>query len=637
MAPLSGLWSDTGELANAAPKRRNAGTQEDIQVPSISDYALIGDCRTAALVSVDGSVDWLCLPNFSDASVFARLLDPHGGSFSLRPTEPFKATRRYVEGTAVLETTFETSNGCAQIFDCLPVLDGIYPMRPMRELLRIVGGVHGTVSFQASIDPRPDYARLEPKPRQRGRLGWSYVWRNEILHVRSDLDLFLVTNTLCAAFSVTRGVRRYVSLSYSHSEPAIIPMLGRDADDRLARTMAWWRAWSAQVVYDGPYRGAVVRSALTLKLLSFSLSGAIIAAPTTSLPEAIGGERNWDYRYCWLRDAGLTMQALIGLRIKDDARAFLEWLLHATRLTWPKLHVMYDIYGRTEIDEYELPHLAGYRQSRPVRVGNGAHNQQQLDIYGEVILAADTFAADGGTIDKAGARMLAGLGKVIRDTWREPDSGIWEVRGPRRQFTFSKIMCWVALDRLIALHNRGVVPLGDAVASYDGERAAIADLIETRGFNSAINAYTGELDGDWVDASVLLMPFVGYKDAGDPRMMSTYSLICERLGQNSLLQRYEADTDNLAGREGAFGICSFWVVDQLAQRGELAQAEEQFNRLLSLGNDLGLFAEENDSQSGEALGNFPQAFTHVGLINSAIEIEKRRRMRCNLSEEDQPK
>jgi GH15 family glucan-1,4-alpha-glucosidase len=597
---------------------------QETPAPAIADYALIGDCRTAALVSCDGSIDWLCLPNFSSTSVFARLLDPSGGNFSLHPTQPFTSTRGYVDGTAVLETTFETEGGSARIFDCLPVVDGIRQMRPMREVLRIVEGVRGTIFFHASIDPRPDYARLAPSPELRRRLGWSYAWRNEILTVQTDIELAPKNSTLCGTFSVAPGQRRYFSLSYCHSEPAIIPPLGEKADGRLESTVVWWQGWSSQIKYDGPHRDAVVRSAVTLKLLSFAPSGAIVAAPTTSLPEAIGSGRNWDYRYCWLRDAGLTMQAMIGLGIKEDAGAFLDWMLHATRLTWPKLRVMYDIYGRSGLEEQELPHLAGYRGSRPVRIGNGAHTQQQLDVYGEVILAAYTYAADGGFIDKAGARMLAGLGEVIHSTWREPDSGIWEVRGPQRHFTFSKVMCWTALDRLVALEKMGVVELGDKVATYESERTAIAELIEARGFNSEIQAYTGELDGAQVDASVLLMSSVGYKDADDPRVRSTYALICQRLGRDGLLQRYESGVDGLIGDEGAFGICSFWAVEQVAQRGEVAHAERQFGHLLSFRNDVGLFAEEIDSRSGEALGNFPQAFTHVGLINVALAIEKAR-------------
>ena len=608
-----------------AEMQRHGTLHQETTAPAIADYALIGDCRTSALVSCDGSIDWLCLPNFSSTSVFARLLDPRGGSFSLRPTQPFKSTRRYVDGSAVLETAFETEGGTARIFDCLPVVDGIRKIRPLREVLRIVEGVRGTISFRASIDPRPDYAKLAPSPKFRSRLGWSYAWRNEIMNVQTDIELAQEHSTLCGMFSVAPGQRRYFSLSYCQSEPAVIPPLGGMADERLENTVAWWQGWSSQIKYDGLHRDAVVRSAVTLKLLCFAPSGAIVAAPTTSLPEAIGSGRNWDYRYCWLRDAGLTMQAMLGLGMKEEAGAFLDWMLHATRLTWPKLRIMYDIYGRSGLEEQELPHLAGYRSSRPVRIGNGAHTQQQLDVYGEVILAAYTYAADGGVIDKAGARMLAGLGEVVHQTWREPDSGIWEVRGPRRHFTFSKIMCWTAFDRLIALEKMGVVKLGDKLAAYEAERAAIAKLIESRGFNSEIQAYTGELDGIQVDASVLLMSSVGYKPADDPRVRSTYALICQRLGQDGLLQRYESGVDGLSGDEGAFGICSFWALEQVAQRGEVARAERQFGRLLSFGNDVGLFAEEIDSRSGEALGNFPQAFTHIGLINVALAIEKAQR------------
>jgi len=593
-----------------------------LAAPLISDYALIGDCRTAALVSREGSIDWLCLPNFSGPSVFARLLDPGGGAFSLCPSQPFTLSRRYVDGTAVLETTFVTAAGSARVFDCLPVVDGIAQLRPAREVLRVVEGVSGTVQFQAHLQPRPSYARIEPRLMLRGRLGWSYAWRIEALHVGTDVDMAAEGTALAGAVDVGAGQRRYFSLSYAHDEPLVVPPLGAEADARLADTAAWWERWSAQVRYDGPYRAAVVRSAVTLKLLSFAPSGAIVAAPTTSLPELIGGERNWDYRYCWLRDAGLTMQALVGLGIQDVAAAFLEWMLHATRLTQPRLRIMYDIYGRSDLIEAELPQLAGYQGSRPVRIGNGAFRQQQNDVYGEVMLAAWTYASVGGTIDKAGGQMLAGLGEVIRKTWREPDSGIWEVRGAPRQFTFSKVMCWTALDRLLALHRLGAVDLGAKAGEYEAERDAIATLVEARGFNEAIGAYTAELDGDTVDASLLLMASVGYRDAGHPRVRSTRALVCKRLGEDGLLQRYEAGTDGLAGDEGAFGICSFWNLEQLAQSGEVELAEQGFGHLLSFGNDLGLFAEEIDTRTGAALGNFPQAFSHVGLVNVALAIER---------------
>ena len=589
--------------------------------PAIADYALIGDCRTAALVSRDGSIDWLCLPSFSSPSVCARLLDPAGGHVSLRPVGPFTAIRRYLDGTAVLETTFETPTGSARVLDCLPIVDGIEQIRPLREVLRVVEGVVGTVELRAVIDPRPDYARRSARLRRRRWLGWFFTWDDQVLHVGTDIALSEAGPALAGDFSVAAGERRALSLSHSAGEPAVIPPLGAEADRRVADTVAWWQSWSERVAYAGTHRAAVVRSAITLKLLSFAPSGAIVAAPTTSLPEALGGDRNWDYRYCWLRDAGLTMQALLGLGIDEDARAFLEWMLHATRLTAPRLRIMYDIHGRSDLVERDLPHLAGYRGSRPVRIGNGAFRQQQLDTYGEVIFAAHAYVITGGTVDAAGARMLRGLGRVVRRSWRDADSGIWEMRGPPRQFTFSKLMCWAALDRLLALDDAGALDLGRrARAATRTERDAIAVLIEGRGFNAAIGAYTGELDGDWVDASLLLMSSVGYRPADDPRVASTWALCRERLGRGGLFQRYEAGVDGLTGDEGAFGICSFWAIEQLARRGEVAEAEHLFAHLLSHGNDLGLFSEETCGRTGEALGNFPQAFTHVGLINVALAL-----------------
>lgn len=591
--------------------------------PAIADYALIGDCRTAALVSRDGSVDWLCLPSFPGPSVFARLLDPRGGRFSIRPADPFTTARRYLDGTAVLETTFTTASGTARVIDCLPVIDGIGSLQPMREVLRLVEGVRGTVAFAVVAEPRPDYGRVEPRLRRQGRLGWFCAWGHEVLHIGAEAELWQDGTALRGRFAVDAGMQRAFSLSYSSGELAVVPPLGAHARERLTDTLDWWRTWSARVVYTGRHRAAVVRSAITLKLLTFAPSGAIVAAPTTSLPETLGGGRNWDYRYCWLRDAGLTMGALVGLGIHEDARAFLEWMLHATRLTQPRLRIMYDIYGRSGLTEHELPHLAGFRASAPVRIGNGAHAQQQLDVYGEVMLAACTFVAAGGRLDRAGARMLRGLGRVVREGWRDADSGIWEVRGEQRHYTFSKMMCWVALDRLLALHRIGTVPLAPGeVATCTSERDVIAATVEAQGFNKAIGAYTLELNGDGVDAAMLLMPTVGYKPANDPRVVSTYALTCARLGLGGLLKRYEAGADGLDGDEGAFGICSFWAVEQLALRGDGAGALAAFERLLSFGNDLGLFAEEIDGRTGEALGNFPQAFTHVGLINAALAVER---------------
>ncbi len=589
----------------------------------IEDYGIIGDCRTAALISREGTIGWLCLPDFSSPSVFAEIVDRWaGGVFLIRPREVFTVERRYIDETPVLETTFKTARGAVRIIDTVAVVDGVETLQPMREILRLIEGLSGEIELEIRIDPRPNYGRTKPHIKHHGPLGWCFSWSNELLMVRSDIDLQQMGDALHAFVRIPAGARICLSLPYVKGDLGVLPPLGRDADERLERTLEWWQSWANGCSYDGPYKQAVLRSALTLKLLSFSLSGAIVAAPTTSLPEAIGAERNWDYRYCWLRDAGLTMQAFIGLGLQDDARSFLSWLLHATRLTWPELQVMYDVYGRTRLEEKELDHLEGYRGSRPVRIGNGAHSQHQLDVYGEIVFAADAYIDGGGTLEPVECRMLTGFGKVVCKKWREADHGIWEMRGAPRQHTFSKVMCWLALDRLLKLDKKHVLSLGTLAEEFRRERAAIADVIEQRGFNSRSESYVSELDGNAVDASLLLMPCVGYRSADDPRVASTYERVWQRLGRAGLLYRYESDCDASESHEGTFGICSFWAVHHLACRGDIKEAKRLFEHVLSFANDLGLFAEEIDPETGSALGNFPQAFTHVGLINAAVAIER---------------
>jgi len=429
---------------------------------------------------------------------------------------------------------------------------------------------------------------------------------------------------LDGSFVIRAGERRCFSLSFTRSDPAVLPLLGQAADDRLARTVAWWQGWAARCTYHGSYREMVVRSAITLKLLTYALSGAVVAAPTTSLPESIGGGRNWDYRYCWLRDAGLTNYALVNLGYLGEARNFLGWMLHATRLTWPELQIVYDVVGRTDLDEFELPGFAGYRSSRPVRIGNGAYSQLQLDVYGEVAMAAHAAVHGGCKLGPVEEAMLAGYGKVVSRLWEEPDNGMWEIRGGRRQYTFSKVMCWAAMDRLIRMHESGSIFLGPHVSHFQSVKQAIENVIETRGYNPDIRSYTTELDGDRVDAALLLMGCIGYKHPSEPRMVSTFDLIHKRLGRNGLLHRYEPGYDGFDSPEAAFGICSFWAIDNLAKRGEVQAAEGAFNHLLSFANDVGLFAEEIDVATGAAIGNFPQAFTHIGLINAAMAIEEAR-------------
>ena len=593
---------------------------ETAQAP-IDHYGFIGDCRTGALVSRSGSIDWLCLPNFDSPSIFARLLDPvAGGCFIIQPRDPFICKRRYLDATCVLETTFESRGGQIRILDLMPISGDTRGLGPMRELLRIIEGVAGEVGLSVTIDPRPGYGRTRPRLRGGGRLGWSYFWRNELLLVHTDLALSRADLVLTGSIPIRAGQRRYISLGYVQNDPGVIPGLGEDADARLEQTKSWWRGWSAQCTYTGRHREAVLRSALTLKALCFTLSGAILAAPTTSLPEAIGGERNWDYRYCWLRDAGLTMRALSGLGFFSEAGAYLGWLVHATRLTWPRLSVLYEVYGRPPPPLYECGRLPGYRGSKPVRIGNAARCQKQLDVYGQVALAAYALLIDGHEIDPVTKRRLPALGQMVLRHWREADQGIWEFPGPPRQFTFSKVMCWVALDRLLTLDSKGIIDLGRRRPAFEREREAIGQVIETEGFNTELGSYTGELGGNRLDAAVLLMGCLGYKEVGDPRMASTYDRITEQLVRGDLVYRYTHGDDGMQSREGTFAICAFWRVDYLARRGQLDEAEHLFERLLGRANDLGLLAEEIDPDTGAALGNFPQAFTHIGLINAAIAI-----------------
>ncbi|HET9448172.1 MAG TPA: glycoside hydrolase family 15 protein, partial [Steroidobacteraceae bacterium] len=456
---------------------------------------------------------------------------------------------------------------------------------------------------------------------------WS--WGNELLTLKTDAPLALSAGpnatALDARITIPAGAKYSFSLSYAKGDIGCSAPLGAASDRRLASTLAWWKEWSRRCRYEGPYRNVVMRSALALKLMTYSPSGGVIAAATTSLPEALGGNRNWDYRYCWMRDAALTMRAFTGLGFMEEARAFFAWLLHTTRLTWPKLQVLYDVHGRTDVPEFELPHWEGYAGSKPVRIGNGAAEQLQLDTYGGVLAAALDYVRAGGAVQADEAKLLAGFGRSVLKFWMEPDSGIWEIRGAQRHYTHSKVLCWVALDRLLQLHGRGVIVV-DAERIREG-RDAIANAIEARGFNTQLQSYVMTFDGDRADASLLLMGCLGYRNASDPRMRGTYDLICQRLGRNGLFHRYERDVDGLTPGEGAFGICSFWAIDHLVCRGDLDDARRMFEHVISFANDLGLFAEEIDPEDGAQLGNFPQAFTHVGLIFAALSLARAQRGR----------
>ncbi len=589
--------------------------------PKIAEYAVIGDSRTAALVSRAGAVEWWCLPSFSDPSIFAAILDrDRGGTFSITTDAPCEASRRYVGDTNVLETTLVTAGGSVRITDFMPIPPRRPQLEPMRQLVRIVEGIDGNVPLRITVDPRPDYGRRAAVLARRGALGWAWSWGSELLHLSTDVDFRTAARgtAIEGRVSVGSGSKRYFSLGYTKGDVASITAIGPAAEEQCRSTLRWWEGWAQRCRYDGPHRAAVVRSALALKLMTYALSGGVVAAPTASLPEALGGARNWDYRYCWLRDAALTMRAFTRLGCMEEASAFFAWLMHTTRLTWPRLQVMYDVYGRTDLTEVELSHWEGFAGSAPVRIGNAASEQLQLDTYGALLAAALEYVESGGELSADERRLLAGFGRSVLEQWQCADSGMWEVRGEPRHYTMSKVWCWTALRSLLELRERGLVAIRpDAVRS--GLRA-IEDAVETRGFSEAQGSYVAAFDGTEVDASLLLMPTLGYKSATDPRMRGTYGRIHERLSRNGLLYRYETRFDGMPAREGAFGICSFWAVDHLVCRGDLGAARATFEHALSFANDVGLFAEEIDPDSGEQLGNFPQAFTHVGVIFSALSL-----------------
>ena len=593
----------------------------------IHDYGIIGNCRSAALVGLSGSIDWLCWPRFDSPSLFAALLDPdRGGHFLIAPAAPSTVTRAYADDSNVLVTTFATPEGEIRLTDLMPVMseeDKARALFPEHEILRICECVRGEVQVRVEFHPRPDYARRVIPIRATRHLGFRVEDGPRLYTLRSDRPLAQVASQdVEARFTLRAGERATFSLSFDHAAPAVLCPL-EDAPQAVARTLAWWRQWASRCSYDGPYRQAVIRSVLVLKLLDYAPSGAIVAAPTTSLPERIGGDLNWDYRFCWVRDAALTVASLSDLGYDDEASAFFDWLLHSTRLTRPALRVLYDVYGGVPAAEETLDHLQGHQGSRPVRIRNAAAGQLQLDGYGELVEAVAEMCRRGRRLARETQAMMRQLGDFVCDHWRDPDQGIWEPREPPSRHTYSRVMCWVALDRLLQLHRAGFIARLP-VDRFERERAAIRAEVEREGFNANIDSYTEVLGGDTVDASLLLLDRYGYVATTDPRMRGSYRRVMERLrAAPGLVYRNETSVPQA---EGAFGICSAWVTEHLAGGGgSLAEAEGWFRQFLGYANDLGLYAEEIDPATGAALGNFPQAYSHVGLISAALAIEARRR------------
>ncbi|HXA15767.1 MAG TPA: glycoside hydrolase family 15 protein [Thermoanaerobaculia bacterium] len=591
--------------------------------PPIADYAAIGCTRSVALISRGGSIDWLCWPRFDSASVFGRILDAEkGGFFAIRPSVEHEAKRRYLEGTNVIETTFTTRSGVARMLDLMPVFteeEKQKQLSPFRQLLRRIEVIEGGVPIEIAYAPRPDYGRVTPRLEVRKDSIYC-SWGARVLNLRSDARFNIDEGTATSRVTLHAGQSRTFALGFDDQTPAVLPSL--DAASEIERTISFWRTWSSQLTYDGPYRDLVLRSVLVLKLLTYAPTGAIIAAPTTSLPEFIGGVRNWDYRYCWLRDASWTVSALYDCGFSNEGAAFLDWLLYSTRLTHPHLQMLYDVFGEAQVPEKTLDHLDGYRGSRPVRIGNDARSQFQLDVYGEVLGAVEEATRRGEKLGRDVQHLLRRLTEIVCERWREPDAGIWEKRGDPRQHVHGKVMAWSALDSAQRIASRGHMKIDEA--RVEKAKADIKEAVLRHGFDEKRNTFTGIFDDEEVDASLLFIARVGFIDPTDPRMLGTIDAIRTDLGHDGLIYRYDSrkTEDGLPPGEGVFLACTFWLVEALALAGRVDEARTLFDDVIRHSNDAGLFAEEIDAGSGELLGNFPQALSHIALLNAALHLEE---------------
>jgi GH15 family glucan-1,4-alpha-glucosidase len=585
----------------------------------IEDYAIIGDLHAAAIVGNNGSIDWLCLPHFDSPACFARLLGDAGhGFWQFAPVggdEAITARRRnYVQDSLVLETEFDTPTGTVRITDCMPIRDS-HP-----HVVRLVEGMSGTVDMHMDLAVRFDYGNVVP---------W-VTSSDGLIRLTAGPDAVALWHRVeaigrdmhtVADFTVSEGQRFPFTFVWypSHEEPP--PPL--DAYYAIGLTDTYWKEWASRCTYEGPWRDAVVRSLITLKALTYEPTGGIVAAATTSLPETLGGGRNWDYRYCWLRDATLTLESLMRGGYFEEAMDWRDWLLRAVAGDVTRLQIMYGPAGERRLDEWEASWLPGYEGSVPVRIGNAASGQYQLDVYGEVMSALYASAHATGVHSHAAWAMQTQLAAFLQTGWTEPDDGIWEVRGPRRHFTHSKVMAWVAIDRAVRTLEEWP-DLGGPLEEWRVLRHEIFTEVCEKGFNTKVGAFTQYYGSDDLDASVLMIPLVGFLPPSDPRVVSTVEAIEKTLVDEGLVLRYrtapDGAVDGLVGREGAFLACSFWLVDCLHMIGRTHDAEALFKRLLALRNDLGLLSEEYDPVAKRLVGNFPQAFSHVSLVNSACRL-----------------
>jgi GH15 family glucan-1,4-alpha-glucosidase len=601
----------------------------------IAEYALLSDCHSAVLVGRDGSIDWLCLPRFDSPALFARLLDPDAGHWQIAPSDAgYETERRYLPGTLVLETTFRSAAGVVRVTDAMCFLEDqrghVVGQDAPHQLARLVEGVEGEVEMEMTLAPRPEYGLVRPLIRMTEDGARTFGGPNQI-GVRSDRALSVTDGAMRASFRLTAGDQAAFSLHWTAVEgPRPAPVAPERLRARIEDTIEAWRSWEAEHdIYDGPHRELVRLSARVLKGLTYAPTGAIVAAPTTSLPETVGGERNWDYRFAWIRDASLTLEALYIGACPEEAVDFVSFMTSSAGGAASRessLQIMYGIGGEHDLSERELPHLRGWRDSRPVRVGNGAWTQTQLDVYGELLSSLHLYRDKLGDLHPEIQRFSAELADTAAARWREKDQGMWEMRGEPRHHLSSKVLCWTALDRAVELAPQ----LGEfaRVDEWTTARDEIHAAVLEQGWSEERQAFCQSFGSDDLDAAQLLMPLVGFLPAGDPRMRSTIDAIADELTEDGLVLRYRnqegLNADGLEGEEGTFVICTFWLVSGLALAGELERAESLFDQLVSCANDVGLIAEEVDTENGELLGNFPQAFSHIGLITAANQIDQAR-------------
>jgi alpha,alpha-trehalase len=601
----------------------------DDGTPTIADYALLGNCRGSALVSRAGSIDWTCLPAFDSPAVFAKILGEPGGFWSITPSGPAEATRTYVEDTMILETRFRTASGTAMLTDFMPLHDddryNDIGLRAPSRIVRIAECTAGHIDLDIAIAIRPEYGLTTPLVRRTSPTTFRTRGGPLAVAISTDAPLELDGAVLRAHLSLQAGAQ--VEFCLETSDPWEPPTPDHGPEDVLnahTATLAGWRSWAEKLVgYEGPYRSLLRRSAIVLRALTFAPTGAIVAAPTTSLPEEIGGIRNWDYRFTWVRDASFAISAFAASGCGFEASRFFDFFENATAGSLAGgqgLQIMYGLRGERFIPEHELPELTGHRGSRPVRIGNGAWNQTQLDVYGELIAAAASVSELGIDIDAEFCEFLANVADRAVLRWRDPDEGIWEVRGGADHFLYSKLMNWCALDHAVNLwaHLDADKVRIDVWAR---ERDAIREAILTQGWSDAAGAYAQAFGRDELDASALMMPLAEFLPADDPRMLATIEAIAARLtDERGFVYRYRNE-DGLPGDEGTFGVCTFWLAECLALAGQRERAARLFELVAGCANDVGLLSEELDPATGELLGNFPQALTHIGLIHAALAIE----------------